>query len=209
MSLTEHYYTRFEEGNFYYVYNRSVDRKPMFKNEGNYEFFLQRYNKYLSPVLETYAFGLLVNRFELLVRVKNLTTFKELSNLNACESEKNTHEIVSHQFRKFYQSYAMAFNKQQNRIGTLFQTPFKRAQVDKEYLAPLLYSIHANPQYLGLICDSKDWKWSSYNRILNNIPSNLKKKEVMSWFGNKENYEKFHSNMENREIFGKFILKDE
>ena len=45
MAKTEHYYTKFEEDKFYHIYNRTVDRKPMFRNEGNFEFFLKRFDK--------------------------------------------------------------------------------------------------------------------------------------------------------------------
>ena len=56
----------------------------MFCNDGNYEFFLKRYEKYLSSVLDTYAYCLLGNHFHLLVKIrdaKDLTTFGKLSNL--------------------------------------------------------------------------------------------------------------------------------
>ncbi len=194
MALTEHYYTRFETGRFYHVYNRSVDRKPLFCNEGNYTFFLKQYAAYLSPVLDTYAYCLLGNHFHLLVQVRestDLTTFQKLSNL---ELPKSDHDIVSHQFRKFFQSYAMAFNKQQNRTGTLFQTPFKRALVDNEsYFTRLVYYIHANPQWHGLIDDFREWRWSSYGRMLVEKPTQLKKQEVLNWFGDKGKFELYHS----------------
>lgn len=208
MALVEHYYTRFEEDRFYHIYNRSVDKKAMFCNDGNYEYFLKKYDAYLSPVLDTYAYCLLGNHFHLLVRIKSLqdlTTLKELSNLNQLSNlntssnqntikPKSTHEIVSHQFRKFFQCYAMAFNKQQNRTGTLFQTPFKRALVnDDSYFARLVYYIHANPQTHQLINDFKEWRWSSYQRILLEKQTKLKKDEVLDWFGNKQQFEKFHN----------------
>jgi len=37
MAKTEHYYTVFEEDCFYHIYNRTVDKQPMFKHESNYE----------------------------------------------------------------------------------------------------------------------------------------------------------------------------
>ncbi len=245
MALTEHYHTKFEEGNFYHIYNRTVDRKPMFKNDGNYEFFLRKYDHYLSPVLDTYAYCLLGNHFHLLVRVaeerqvlstfeklaklphdeQDLTTLKELSNLPPAAQDlstfkkltnlshapdKTTHDIVSHQFRKFFQSYAMAFNKQQERIGTLFQTPFKRAWVDDDhYFTQLVYYIHANPQLHGLVNDFREWKWSSYGRILMDRPSKLKKQEVIEWFGELKEYEKFHAEKQKIISDEKYILEDE
>jgi len=214
MALTEHYLTKFEEGRFYHIYNRSIDRKPMFKNEGNYEFFLKKYYAYLSQVIDTYTYCLLGNHFHLLVSVKEKlqskirAASKKLSNV--VDKEKTTHDIVSHQFRKFFQSYAMAFNTQQNRTGTLFQTPFKRALVtEQQYLTRLVYYIHSNPQWHGLTDDFRNWKWSSYNSILNDKPDKLKKKDVIEWFGNKELFKQFHDQMQNVKIDKKYYLEDD
>lgn len=112
MAVTAHYTTQFQEGCFYHVYNRSVDRKQMFRNEGNFYFFLKRYNDYLSKVVDTYAYCLLGNHFHLLIKIKDLEAYRVLEKV---KEGATTHEIISHQFRKFFQSYAMAFNKQQNR----------------------------------------------------------------------------------------------
>src|ERR1700709_2847473 len=98
MAKTEHYYTKFEAGDFYHIYNRTIDKQPMFKNEGNYEFFLRKYDEYLSGVVDTYAYCLLGNHFHILIQVRDeadLTTFKKLSNLNV---ERSAHDLVSHQF---------------------------------------------------------------------------------------------------------------
>jgi len=190
MAVLEHYYTKFEEGNVYHVYNRSVDRKPLYKNSQNYEYFLKKYEEYLFPILETYCFSLSCDHFNFLVKVKDLTTFKKLSNLPA---NKPASEIVSHHFRKFFQSYAMAFNKQQNRIGTLFQTPFKRALIDNPlFLRKLVYYIHSKPQFDKLTDDFKDWKWSSYYKIINNLPHKLNETTMLEWFGSKDKFIQFH-----------------
>ena len=47
MAKTEHYYTRFENDGIYHVYNRTVDRKPMFTSDENYAFFIRQFDKYL------------------------------------------------------------------------------------------------------------------------------------------------------------------
>ena len=217
MAKTEHYFTKFEEDNFYHVYNRTVDKKSMFKNEDNYEYFLKQYDKYLSPVVDTYSYSLLGNHFHLLIKIhdlQDLTTFQKLSNLKMPNSQnsqmdKTAHQIVSHQFRKFFQSYAMAFNKQHERVGTLFQTPFKRACVDKDdYFTSLIYYIHANPQLHGLIQDFRDWKWSSYKRFLIETPSKLKKEEVLAWFGGINRYLQYHED-EHKNILGDMRLEDD
>jgi putative transposase len=209
MAIVEHYYTKFEEDRFYHIYNRSIDKKAMFCNDGNYEYFLKKYDAYLSPVLDTYAYCLLGNHFHLLVRIKSLedlTTFQTLSYLS---TPKSTHDIISHQFRKFFQCYAMAFNKQQNRTGTLFQTPFKRALVDTDnYFTKLIYYIHANPQTHHLIDDFKEWRWSSYQRMLMEKQTKLKKEVVFEWFGNKHQFEKYHFETQEIKKDEKLFLDD-
>ncbi|WP_146199051.1 hypothetical protein [Arcicella aurantiaca] len=206
MAKKEHYYTQFESERFYHIYNRTIDKGKLFTNEGNYAFFLKKYDEYLSGFLDTYAYCLLGNHFHLLVKVLPESTVRE--NLQKFESfnsakilaqktiskEKTIHDIISHQLKKFFQSYSMAYNKQQDRIGTLFQKPFKRALVDNEkYFTNMVYYIHANPQKHGIVSDFREYQWSSFKRILIEKPSKLKKSEVLEWFGNREHYLHFHN----------------
>ena len=199
MAKTEHYYTRFENEGIYHVYNRTVDKKPMFLSDDNYAFFIRQFDKYLSNYIKIYAYCLLGNHFHFMIKINDLTdltafektdltdltTFKKLSNLK----EKTTHDIVSHQFKKFFQSYAMAFNKQQNRVGTLFQTPFKRVRVeDENYLRELVCYINTNAQKHNLVEDFKDWKWSSYNGIVYNKRTKLLKDELIGYFNDRKNF---------------------
>ncbi len=214
MALTEHYYTRFEESCFFHVYNRTVDRQPMFKNEDNYQFFLKQYDHYLSPVADTYAFCLLGNHFHLLIKIKDVVSIMETSiqnkQLQKNAAEKPIHDIVSHQFRKLFQSYAMAFNVQNDRTGTLFQTPFKRVKVNSDnYFTQLIYYIHSNPQKHGLTDDFRSWPWSTYKRFLNDKQTKLKKEEVLRWFGGAELYKKFHNENHSDRIIEQHLLDDD
>jgi putative transposase len=208
MAKLEHYHTKFEEGYFYHIYNRTVDKQLMFRNEGNYEFFLKKYDEYLSPVIETYAYCLLGNHFHLLIRVRtDFSTWNKQS--QKWGSVKSIHDIVSHQFRKFFQSYSMAFNKQHDRVGTLFQTPFKRVLVNKDnYFTQLVYYIHSNPQHHQLTDDFREWKWSSYNRILLDRPSRLQKQELIAWFGDKQSYKDHHDQYHDFLLEEKLMIDD-
>ncbi|MBS1529801.1 MAG: transposase [Bacteroidetes bacterium] len=185
MAKTAHYFTKFEKGHLYHIYNRSIDKQPLFRNEDNYSFFLKKYYKYLSMVTKTYAYCLLGNHFHILLRVNE--------SFPSSFMEKSAHEIVSHQLQKFFQSYAMAFTKQQGRIGTLFQTPFKRALItDDSYFTQIIYYIHANPQYHDLTNDFKHWPWSSFKEVLLKENQFLEYDEVLKWFGGESFYLEYH-----------------
>lgn len=192
MAKEEHYYTKFESGRFYHVYNRTVDKKKMFVNDDNYLFFLKRFSRYLNHLIEVYAYCLLDNHFHFLIRIKE-------------NDSAHLHTAVSKQFRILFQSYALAFNKQHSRIGTLFQTPFKRALVNKQsHLFHLIYYIHSNPKKHRLINDFRHWKWSSYLSFFSNKPTFLKRETVISWFGTLNEFASFHQ----REIDNNFIVDD-
>ncbi len=197
MAYTEHYYTKFEEGQFYHIYNRSVGNQVLFKGDDNFSFFLKKYNDYLGGVVETYAYCLLPNHFHLFIRVRELSEVNLIKPLTGIESEEQSiHNLVSRQFQKFFQSYALAFNKQQQRSGTLFQTPFKRALVsDDSYFTQIIFYIHANPPNHGLVPDFRSWKWSSYGGFISDKPTKLKKQEVLNWFGGKEAYLEYHKSL--------------
>ena len=193
MAKKEHYYTRFENDGIYHVYNRTVDRKPMFTSDENYAFFIRQFDKYLSNYIKIYAYNLLGNHFHFMIKVNDLTTFQKLSNLELLNQQKTTHDIVSHQFKKFFQSYAMAFNKEQKRIGTLFQTPFKRVRVeDENYLIELACYINTNAQKHNLVKDFRDWKWSSFHKTILNKDTKLLKDELISYFDNIDNFKYCH-----------------
>lgn len=202
------YYCKLESGNFYHVYNHGNNRDNLFYNTGNYEYFLRKYEEYLSGYVETFAYCLLPNHFHLLVRVKDATLYPRsprnpdrVSNSvrvcgvsgGACETE-STSKIISLQFSHFFNCYTQSINRQRRRRGTLFQRPFKRKIItDVNYLSNLVFYIHANPQLHRIIDDFRMYPWSSYDRILLNTPADLEKEKVIEWFHDKKNYLKYHS----------------
>ncbi len=198
------YYPQMESGKFYHVFNRGNNHENLFYNSGNYEYFLRRYDHYLSDFLDTYAFCLMPNHFHLLVRVKDIVDSEKSSaghmekgfTFSKGETFKERENPISKQFRLFFTSYAMSLNKQLKRNGSLFQKPFKRLFVgSSDYFANLVFYIHANPQTHGICDDFRQYPWSSYQRILITKPSKLHKEEVTKWFSGKENYLAYHAAM--------------
>ena len=63
--------------------------------------------------------------------------------------------------------YTRWLNKQQNRIGHLFQGRYKALLVDAEaYLLELIRYIHLNPVRAGLVQDPARYPWSGHNAYL-------------------------------------------
>lgn len=180
-------------GNFYHIYNRTVGNEMLFESSANYRFFLKQYGVYLYPYVETFAYCLLGNHFHILIRVREkVVNFQKVEDFNQLADEPS-HALLSGQFRKFFQSYVMAFNKQQGRHGTLLETPFKRVKVDSDkYLTKLIYYIHANPQAHGLTKDFRQWPWSSYGAFISSLPTQLEREQVLQLFDNLEGFKQAH-----------------
>lgn len=178
-----------EEGQYYHIYNRGNNRERIFFSEENYHFFMRRYREYLSEYIDTYAYSLLPNHFHLLVRVKERVK-------DAMLFEKALRpETAGTQFHRLFTSYAKAINKQRNRVGSLFQGPFKRIQINStEYLTNLIYYIHANPQTHGYTVNFRNYTWSSYSYLANGTSE--KQEEIMDWFGTELGFLEFHKNKE-------------
>ncbi|MCF8219476.1 MAG: hypothetical protein K9I29_08595 [Bacteroidales bacterium] len=65
-----------EKGNFYHIYNHGVGRRNLFCEDANYKYFLQLYDKYISPIADSYAWVLMKNHFHLLVRIRENVVYK-------------------------------------------------------------------------------------------------------------------------------------
>jgi hypothetical protein len=79
------------------------------------------------------------------------------------------------------------------RRGSLFIPNFKREEVTSdEHFTNVICYIHRNPVHHGFTNSFSDWPWSSYELIFDDTPTFVMKKEVMTWFGNAEDYKKMH-----------------
>src|ERR1035438_9553344 len=157
-------------------------------------FFLEKYKLYISPIADTYCYCLMPNHFHLLIKIKSeeelSETYKDLRGF------KNLEGLLSNQFSRFLNSYAKAVNKEQNRKGSLFMKNFKRDVITNErHLNKIVHYIHYNPVEAGLCEKPKDWSYSSYNALISmNKSTMLLRDEVISWFGDRDNFIYCHLN---------------
>ncbi len=204
--------TTLEAGNFYHIYNRGIDRCNIFYTSENYRYFLRQYEKYVDPVADTFAWALLKNHFHLLVRIKEETeiNFNRLPvPLKVKDADKPVTLRKPHlYFSDLFNSYSQAFNKQENRTGSLFQRPFGRIHVDNpEYFKNLIVYIHKNPEHHGFVTDFRDYPWTSYGTILSLQHTRLQRGKVIGWFNGKGEFMNTHKQELNITLFDKYIIE--
>ncbi|GAB3971422.1 hypothetical protein GCM10028806_21460 [Spirosoma terrae] len=205
------YYPPLVEEQYYHIYNRGNNGDNIFYQDRNYTYFLQKYDYYLSPYLETYAFCLLPNHFHLLVRIKAFSSLLETEKKLHSGTEYITvpERIISELFRRFFMSYAKSIKVQEQRTGSLFEKNFRRKWVNSDqYFTALVAYIHRNPQAHGMCTDFTQYPYSSYQRITDPKPTRLMKQSVLNWFGGSEPYYQFHQNCGQSGLIDDLIIDD-
>tara|TARA_R110001592_G_scaffold181716_2_gene424563 strand:+ start:2744 stop:3388 length:645 start_codon:yes stop_codon:yes gene_type:complete len=193
-----------ESNKYYHIYNRANGSDNLFVNEGNYHFFLEKVKLYLSSVLDLYCYCLMPNHFHFLVKIKSEKEIVEtiklkkgdkylqgFENLKHGETylkfqtlDKFMSYFISKQLSNLFSSYCQAFNKQQNRTGSLFQKGFKRKEVtSKLYLKELVLYIHCNAVHHKFVNHFEDWKYSSFHNLKTEGNS-----EIIKWFDDLDNF---------------------
>lgn len=174
---------------YYHVFNRGVNKQPIYFDEQDYSEFIYRLKVLLGLILPK------TSRTSIHVRPFPSGTFSILS---YCLMPNHFHFFIRQNSQiginklilKLCTSYAMYINKKHNRVGNLFQDTFKARLVqDDQYGMYLSAYIHNNPQ------DPKSYPYSSYQEILNLREDQISdRKLLLSWFNNSEiQYEQFVS----------------
>jgi len=186
--------TPIEPDRVYHIYNRGIDRTKIFYNHNDYMFFICKYQQYVSPHVNTYAFCLIPNHFHILFRTK------PGSHLN---------KIVSEQLRRFFIVHAQRINILNNRDGNLFCKNFKRILVDKEdYFKRLVFYIHHNPVKHKVTESYKEYPYSSYDFYSKGNNNFIDFNGTLSIFGSIQDFKDYHNYLHEEIYIQKLILED-
>lgn len=130
---------------YYHVFNRGVNRQQIFTNDENYSFLLRQIKRFLPDYALTFiAYCLMPNHYHFLIRL-------------------DADDQLSPFLQRLFSSYTQAFNRQQNRSGTLFEGRAKSKHIGEDkYLLHLTRYIHLNPVAAGLVKQPEDWPYSNY-----------------------------------------------
>jgi putative transposase len=194
-----------EFGKVYHIFNRGVNKMPIFRTQSNYEYFLKLYFERVGPLVDTYAWCLMRNHFHLMVRVKSQSEI--VNKLSAVlEADRLIGLNPSKQFSNLFVAYAMAYNKQEGRKGTLFERPFCRIEVDSlKYFRDLVVYIHRNPVHHGFVQKPMDYEWTSFHDYFSVLPSGIERDTVVGWFDSTTNFKTFHRKPQDQTAIRKFI----
>ena len=199
----------------YHIYTHANGFENLFHSDENNRYFLERYEHFAPSVADTYAYCLMPNHIHFIVRIKTekelldfysvkhpnktlqglktLQGFRTLEELDEKEGFKILEDFVIRQFGHLLNAYTQAFNKMYKRKGSLFIHSFKRKEItSNDYLTNIIRYVHTNPVHHGFVKEITDWPWSSYHSLLSDAPTFLKREEVIKWFGNREEFIKFH-----------------
>lgn len=172
---------KFLPDTFYHLYNHAVGSDILFKEERNYFYFLNKYEKYFLPACDTYAYCLMPNHFHFLIKFKS------------DEGAGDFSMSISKRLSDFLNSYAKSFNTAYKRSGALFRQSTPRKIVsDNQSISTLIHYIHLNPVKHGFVSTPEEWKYSSYQSFINNEPTFVDKQFVLDWLGGEKEFLKFH-----------------
>ncbi|SFO10346.1 REP element-mobilizing transposase RayT [Paenimyroides ummariense] len=195
------------KGRYYHIYNRGNNGIDVFFDNESYYHFLRLYDKYISPIADTFAWCLLKNHFHVLVYIKTDSEI-DFEKLEYSTIEKPKDFNPSNQFGYLFNAYTQAVNKKFNRTGSLFERPFERKLIESEkYFQNLIFYIHNNPVFHGFTANINNYPWSSYGTILSDRPTKLKRQEVIEYYGDLENFIQYHDQEQNLSEINSLIIE--
>ena len=205
-------------GASYHIFNHANGFENVFREKENYRFFLEKYQLYVTPIAETYAYCLMPNHFHLVVRIQkrevieavitnktssHVTADADTSGLNLSKvqnvgqvqfSDSEIEKFLSKQFSNLFSCYTQSLYKVFNRMGSLFIKNFKREVItDRSHFINAIIYTHRNPVHHGFCKTFGDWSYSSYPEILYGIKSFVESEKLLKITGGFDSFIELHS----------------
>ena len=136
------------ETGIHHVLLRGIDKRDIFLEDEDRQTFIQHLAQSREKgKFELYAYCLMDNHVHLLIK----------------EGEE-----IGASIKRIAVGYAGWHNKKYERTGHLFQNRFRSEPVETEaYLLTVLRYIHQNPVKAGMVTNSGEYPWSTYNHYIN------------------------------------------
>ncbi len=100
---------------------------------------------------------------------------------------------VMERIRIWLMGYAKAINKQEKLEGSLFRKNIRRKEAEEiDYLKYLIWYIHNNPVHHNLFHSLQEYSHSSYQSLISNKPTKLKRMEVLQLYEGLSGFTQYH-----------------
>lgn len=191
---------------YYHVFNRGVNKRPIFQDASNYRRCLDQMNYYRHKNTPIKFSRLITLKPELKYSVLEavLKSPKHVEILAYCLMPNHIHLLVkqtseggvSKFMSKFQNSYSRYFNIRTNRTGPLLTGKFQavRIETDEQLLHVSRY-IHLNPITSSLVKtfnQLKKYKWSSFTEYYCSSENKIcNPKLILDFFNSKKHYSRF------------------
>ena len=196
----------------YHIFNHANGFENIFIEDENYRFFLEKYQQYILPIAETYAYCLLPNHFHLVVRIRRRevleevfrnfksTNFSKVPNLEKVEVTDNMIEYyISKQFANLFSCYTQSFNKVNKRRGSLFLKNFRREPIEnKAYFLNAVIYTHRNPVHHAFCDRYTDWSYTSFCEIKERNSQMIEVEKLLRMFGGRDSFIDLHEQSANK-----------
>ena len=196
----------------YHIFNHANGFENIFIEDENYRFFLEKYQQYILPIAETYAYCLLPNHFHLVVRIRRRevleevfrnfksTNFSKFPNLEKVEVTDNMIEYyISKQFANLFSCYTQSFNKVNKRRGSLFLKNFRREPIEnKAYFLNAVIYTHRNPVHHAFCDRYTDWSYTSFCEIKERNSHMIEVDKLLRMFGGRDSFIDLHEQSANK-----------
>ncbi|MFI5144183.1 MAG: transposase, partial [Ignavibacteria bacterium] len=131
---------------------------------------MEKIKKLVKPLADILCYCLMPNHFHFLL----------------CTNDNINSEQYSNNIKVLLRSYTRAINKQENRVGSLFQqnsrvkiiieTDNDRSEIDDSYFTACFHYIHQNPLRAKLVSRLEDWEFSSFRDYVG-----LRSESICNW----------------------------
>jgi putative transposase len=172
-------YHPLQPGCYYHIYNRGNNSQPVFRNPCDYISFLQKWEKYISPVADTYAYCLLENHFH-----ATIETHSSIRNLETAELITMDAAFLQKQFHRLFTSFAKSQHAKNGSNGAVFKRRFQRSEIlnDDHFRRVIAYNL-LNTRKHRIQTDCFTYPYSSLQFLHGKAPAFLAQDALYNMFG--------------------------
>lgn len=197
-------FIQFEEDYYYHVYNRGVNKQPIFTSRRDFSRAIETIKFYLplnTPIRYSKFQQFHIDQRSRLIQEMSKTK-KRCKIAAFCLMPNHFHFLLKENsdggivsfVRNFEISYTKYFNTKYKRSGPLLQGQFKALEIeDDSQLLHLSRYIHLNPTTSNLVSPENllNYEWSSFPEYLLQKNELCEKSIILNSFGSIEKYKNF------------------